>query len=215
MDPCIDTFGFTSTSQTGTGNDAYTGTDQTFTLNPFNLDPSDLCSATYSCTGITLGGVTATDISCSDLTAAGKLFNPASQTEGGTLTLNMSNADYLSGNYKPGTYTVTVQGTVVGSNSVTAEATYTFTLVDPCDPPTSITAATLTNQSYTITQNDHPGYTHPAFTISPAYCTFDYSYNIADISNLAAGTSAITQATGDDTTFKIHYDSDLLPVGET
>ena len=75
-------------------------------------------------------------------------------------------------------YTVTIEGTVVGSNSVTAETTYTITLVDPCDPPTSVTAQAQTDQVYTITQDVKADYTLVPFLVSPSYCPLTLTYDI-------------------------------------
>ena len=59
--------------------------------------------------------------------------------------------------YRPGTYTVTITGTVddvvdvvPGTSSKTA--TFEFTLTDPCDPPTKFeNSEEIKNQDYTIT----------------------------------------------------------------
>ena len=47
--PCLDTFGFSSTAQTSPSNDNYSGNPIEFTLTPFTLDPSDLCTVSYDC----------------------------------------------------------------------------------------------------------------------------------------------------------------------
>ena len=110
-------------------------------------------------------------------------------------------------NYAPGIYVVTVKGTVVNSSSSPKSSkltTYTFTLLDPCSPPISVTAATLTNQQYTITDSTKH-YTHPDFTISPSYCPFTYSYDIADITNVA-NVKAISRTNN---VFSIYYDANL------
>ena len=89
---------------------------------------------------------------------------------------------------------MTVRGTGVNSNpSQSVTATYTFTLVDPCNPPDSVTAGTpLTNQEYTITDNTQT-YTHPEnWVITPDYCPLSYTYEIADITDMP-GESAITR----------------------
>jgi len=108
---------------------------------------------------------------------------------------------------------VTVKGTGVNSNpSQSVTATYTFTLVDPCNPPDSVTAgAALENQEYTITDTTKT-YTHPEnWVITPAYCPLSYTYEIADITNMP-GASAITRV---DKTFSFYYDSDLIPLEES
>ena len=47
--PCLNTFGFSSTAQTSPSNDNYSGNPIEFTLTPFTLDPSDLCTVSYDC----------------------------------------------------------------------------------------------------------------------------------------------------------------------
>ena len=108
---------------------------------------------------------------------------------------------------------MTVRGTGVNSNpSQSVTATYTFTLVDPCNPPDSVTAGVaLENQEYTITDTTKT-YTHPEnWVITPDYCPLSYTYEIADITNMT-GASAITL---DGDIFSIYYDSDLIPLEES
>ena len=130
------------------------------------------------------------NIDCSDLTAAGELFGETGTDN--TLTYKFNTDDYLSGGYAPGTYVVTIGGT--GDNSASSqsqEATFTFTLVDPCDPPASIQVVSLPDQVYTITDDSAPVLIRQDFTSSPAYCPLVYTYTINDITNLV-GKSAIT-----------------------
>ena len=48
--------------------------------------------------------------------------------------------------YPPGTYTITIRGTVEGSDGPATETTtVTLTIPDLCDPPTSITPSSMTN----------------------------------------------------------------------
>ena len=211
VDPCT-LATFPDTTQTSLGDYAYLGEDLVFTLTPFTIYPAGLCTATYSCTGISFNGSPATGISCSDLTANGQLFVPGSATEGGTLTLNLDSTAYQTGSYLPGTYMVTIQGTIDGQ-SITAEGTYTFTLVDPCDPPVSVEAPTLATTEYTITEVGKE-LAAPGFTVTPSYCPLTLSFDIAEINGLT-GKSAITQKVGDSNTLVWSYDSDLDPVGRT
>ena len=83
-----------------------------------------------------------------------------------------------------------------------------FTLVDPCDPPTSVTGEDFTNQSYTLTDEER-SYTHPAFTIEPTFCPFEYTFTVT---LLTGDDSAITQDTTDETKFLFHYEKDLAPL---
>ena len=82
-------------------------------------------------------------------------------------------------------------------------------MTDPCDPPTSLTKATMENQSYTLTDTDQ-SYTHPDFSISPDYCPVDYSYEntvFTDGSNMSA--TAITQ---DGKTSEFFWDTNKSPL---
>ena len=138
-------FTFTSTTQTNPASDKYTGNDITFTLTPFTITP-DYCDISYACDSITFENGATSSITCSDLIPAGGLFGLAGA--GGSLTYSIDTTKYLSENYPPGTYTVTVEGTGDHSDPPQARtATFTFTLVDPCNPPDSVTAgAALENQ---------------------------------------------------------------------
>ena len=74
-------------------------------------------------------------MSCDKLIPDGNPFVPSDPSEDGTLTITLTPEDYESGNYPPGVYTVTIEGSVIGSDT-SATTTYTFKLVDSCDPPT-------------------------------------------------------------------------------
>jgi hypothetical protein len=106
------------------------------------------------------------------------------------------------------TYDVSTDLNAPYDAALTKQFTFTVTLVDPCDPPTSLTAATLTNQEYTITDTTKT-YTHPEWTIVPSYCPFAYTYDIADITNVS-GVKAISR-TGK--IFSTYYAENLLPLG--
>jgi len=94
----------------------------------------------------------------------------------------------------PGDYVFTFDvSTDPGNAALTEQFTFTVTLIDPCGPPNSITTSAFTDQQITVTQNDYPDYTHPAFVSDPAYCPITLTYNIADITGVAnVGKSAIT-----------------------
>ena len=79
-------------------------------------------------------------------------------------------------------------------------------MVDPCDPPISITSSGLTDQVYTITDNNAADYIHPAFVSDPSYCPINYSYSET---KLTAGDSAITNLMNP---FQFFYDKDLEPL---
>ena len=80
------------------------------------------------------------DISCDDLQETG-LFETEQATTG-TLALTATLDNYTDMDYAPGTYTVTIIGTATKSGQ-TQTSSYSFTLVDPCDPPTSLTPPTF------------------------------------------------------------------------
>ena len=82
-----------------------------------------------------------------------------------------------------------------------------ISLVDPCDPPLSITSPGLTNQVYTISDLNAIPYTHPLFTSDPVYCPIVYTYSET---KLDSGDSAISIL---DRTTEYFYDKDLAPVG--
>jgi len=91
------------------------------------------------------------------------------------ISFNPSQADYESKKFPPGVYTITIKGEVNDSGN-SQDTTFTLTLVDVCDPPTSVTAATLIDQVYTVTDTTHPDFTHAAFATVPAYCPVTYAY---------------------------------------
>ena len=99
------------------------------------------------------------EISCEDLTVAGALFGETGTDN--TLTYSADSEAYLK--IAPGTYVVTIEGQAVNSSPTKSlESTYTFTLVDPCDPPNFVEPTNLDDQVYTITDTDAT-YMHPAF----------------------------------------------------
>ena len=108
----------------------------------------------------------------------------------------------------PGNYVVTVTGKAVTSQQ-TDTATFVISLVDPCDPPVSITSQGLTNQVYTITDTNATPYTHPVFISDPVYCEIDNTYSET---KLSAGDSAISTL---GSTTEFFYDKDLAPLGQT
>lgn len=82
----------------------------------------------------------------------------------GSLTQSFTESQYVSDGLAPGDYVFTFNvSTDPGDADLTEQFTFTVTLLDPCSPPNSVTAAPLTNQVYTITQNDKADYTHPDF----------------------------------------------------
>lgn len=53
----------------------------------------------------------------------------------------MTHQDYIDNVYTPGVYVVTITGTADDSDGPqTKDTTVEITLLDPCDPPTSVTS---------------------------------------------------------------------------
>ena len=88
----------------------------------------------------------------------------------------------------------------------TDTATFVIQMVDPCDPPVSITSPGLTNQVYTITDANATPYMHPTFVPNPSYCPVIYSYQITeffDSNNVQA--SAVSQDLSNEKIFNFFY----------
>jgi hypothetical protein len=81
-------------------------------------------------------------------------------------------------------------------------------MIDPCNPPATIAQLGLTDQTYTITQTEIT-YVHEGYTIDPSYCEVTKSYTVEAFAN---GSTGVTEPSNDDDTFKIFYDTDLLPI---
>ena len=174
--PCDNPFTFEATTQTNSPvTDNYSTNGQTFSLTPFTIDPPR-CKVEYACTGVTgpLNTNGVVGLSCSDLPFDG-VFDGADDSNGnsdGEMTVVVSKDKYLNGTVPPGDYVVTIQGTATKSGQ-TQDTQVTIKVVDPCDPPTSLTANNMDNQSYVITDDrtaPFNTYTHPDFDISPDYC---------------------------------------------
>ena len=108
---------------------------------------------------------------------------------------------------------MTITGTAVGSAPiVTKDATFVLTLVDPCDPPVSVTGVSLGNQVYTLTDDSATPYIHPIFEIVPDYCPLMYSYSATSLND---GDTAVILPTSNDYTINFAYSKDLAPLGQT
>ena len=101
-------------------------------LNQFTSDPTG-CPIIYECTGVTPEG-----LDCAKLNFDGVFDEDPTD---GKIDITPTQADYESGDIPPGTYTVTICGTVDLSEDENASGCEDFVIVinDPCDPPTSIT----------------------------------------------------------------------------
>lgn len=167
-------------------------------MTEFTINPS-YCTADYTLTAISQDGSTSS-IPLSDL----------SLDANGNLSLDISGSDY--GNpYTPGTYTVTVTGTINNADGgVTAPSTtdtFTFVVEDPCDAPDALTGSSVADQSYTITDTAVTIDLTTLYTITPSYCpvTIDVTIN-----GNADGTQAVSETDG---VITIFWDSSNAPVG--
>ena len=102
------------------------------------------------------------------------------RTTGGAFNLaSLYTEDVLKRGQYPIKYRV--YHTLYNSNVVTLADPFTITIADPCDAPVSVVAATLTNQEYTITDDDAVPYTVPIYTADPAWCAIRYTYTITGV----------------------------------
>lgn len=137
-------------------------------------------------------------ITCTDFTFDG-LFDNSGTDGTGSFTAPISK--YTDGSYPPGDYEVTIRGTTVAATTPrTGTTTFILTLVDPCDPPTSLTAPVpgFEDQEYTLFDSQQ-SYQHPDFVIDPPECKYTVTYEYIKLSD---GRTAVTQ---DATTDAIHY----------
>jgi len=82
------------------------------------------------------------------------------------------------------------------SNVATLETPFIITIIDPCDEPVSVTASTLTDQEYTITDNVAT-YTVPVYTANPSWCAITYTYTIKDSEGNVVGNVSFDPLTFD------------------
>ena len=76
-------------------------------------------------------------LDCADLNFDGTIDGDDSD---GKIDFTPTQEDYENKKYPPGDYTITICGTVKQNPTSSEDCTdITITLVDPCDPPTSIT----------------------------------------------------------------------------
>lgn len=126
------------------------------------------------------------------------------------MTTTYDSGDYLGG-MAGGDYTYKYK--VCIPNSVPencADLDVEQTLVDPCNPPTSVDLPALENQTYVLTDTSFP-YTHAAPVVDPDYCEVSTSYNIPAFID---GSTAVSEPVNDDKTFNIFYDDNLNPLDE-
>lgn len=111
--PCDAPFTLTVPTQDAAGNrltDNFSDEKIKFTLLPFTITPSR-CSLSYSCASIVQTGESTSSIDCAAFTKD-LVFD--AETSDGVMELDSAPSTY-GAPYEPGTYTVTLVGTVVGS----------------------------------------------------------------------------------------------------
>ena len=112
---------------------------------PFTITPTD-CTVTYACDIVTRVDTAATPLACSDFSVDSKLLGGV---DDGKISIMITADDYKNDVFKPGDFLVKICATVDSSTTdVGACANVPFKLIDPCDPPSSLSRVGLTNQIY-------------------------------------------------------------------
>jgi len=134
---------------------------------------------------------------------------PPISTATNQASFSYNSADYLSGATPPGDYTYTYEvcSTLIASKCETFDVT--VTVIDPCDPPTSLAGITISDVNYVIT-NTASTVVHGTVVADPAYCPITYSYVIESLQNTLEPIT-IDEATK---TFTISHTADLTPLDE-
>ena len=154
IDPCLEEYAFAlgTQQQPSPASSSYDSTAINMQVNEFTMTPSR-CPVTYTCEGVVQTGQVTSTIGCIDLTSNLVFSASDANANDGQLTITPTADNYADKDYWPGEYTVTVRGTPdEATDGRFLETTFTFTLVDICDPPTSLTASEPTDLDYTITQ---------------------------------------------------------------
>ena len=121
----------------------YTGSAVTTTVPAYATVP-DYCVVTYTCVSVvgtnSLSEAGVTPLTCAD-------FGGSTITDG-SISLAATSAQYTAKTRAPDVYTITLKATVTASDiddagtNLSEETTVTYTLEDPCGPPT-VTAPAL------------------------------------------------------------------------
>lgn len=129
-------FTYTAVDQDNVDDDDYSNNAVDWSLNRFTVEPA-FCipTVTYEITSI---------VDVSDTSFLAKFqssFDVTFDSDGdaladGTAALTATTLDYTSGDVPPGVYTFTVEST--SKNGTKLSKTFTWTLIDPCGPPTSV-----------------------------------------------------------------------------
>ena len=119
---------------------------------------------------------------------------------------------------QPGTYTFTITGysdKTPQADAQTATATFTWTLLDPCDRPDEIVSDPApVDQHYTITDTAK-SYTIPAFTITRDYCEVDYVLTFTTLTDDDSGTVYSPISKTGERTITASFSDTLDPVGKS
>ena len=210
-DPCLDPFVFTASNQVNPSPATFDGVAIEFSLNEFTMDPS-ICEVTYECDFVvSLTGATQ-PVRCSDFDFDGIMNGDATD---GKMTFSATADDYIDNVLEPGQYLVWIKGTAVGSDPVqTQSAFFTMTLLDPCDPPTSVGTISMDNEEYTITAAAIPK-VHEAFPIEPSYCEIEYSLSETALFDASGVLTSASSYSDPARTVTISYTQDLAPLTQT
>lgn len=104
-------------------------------LTPFNIVPS-LCEVRYKCIDVSHTDNVLNSMKCRDF-----VFDGIFDGEGtdGRLTITIPETYYTNGQYPPGTYKITIEGTTVKAETPrTATVEFTLILNDICNPPNDL-----------------------------------------------------------------------------
>jgi len=174
VDPCP-TATISATTQNDV-TDAYSGS-QVFTLTPFTVSPAGFCDVQYACVSVVDDMAYPIDaLSCNSFTAAGKLFEPTfdATTEGGTLSLAIGASEHASQSIPFGTYTVEIQGQIIGGDGTVVTETFDLEFIDPCITE-SLTATSQTSPSNDAFTGNDIELVLTEFTLSQSFtCAVTY-----------------------------------------
>ena len=176
--------------------DSYTGTESVFTYTPYAAVPA-LCEL---------------EVSCKETSPVNARF-PCTEITNGVVSRTFTSDDYENG-LEPGTYTTTYEVCVKDAPTVCETFTTTHTLVDPCDPPKSISLSAIPDVNYVLTL-DAETVTVPTPTVDPSYCKVYFTDSIQKFPNGETGvTSSIPENGQSDTVpnYSVYWDKDLYPV---
>ena len=165
-----------------TQTDTYSNTLKQWQLKEFEIEP-DFCIVEYSCVDVTRDDGVAEQLSCTDF-QFDSLFD-GQQTDG-KLQITIPESWYTLGFpnsfYAPGVYTIEIEGHAINAETETKASVFvTLELVDPCNPPQSITPPdSLEDRVYTPTTS-YADFGPGTWSITPDYCPFDFEVTCTPI----------------------------------